>query len=306
MIYKGRNRDIAWFAMTDTDWSVRKRVISDWLDPGNFDANGQQRCALSDLTSRSPVRTEGFTAAIELDDSRRRRSVSLGGETAERQEMGLPGCGHRASPSETGALSAQHNARKECKVARRCPLLALSRPAGMFVEARTLSRACCTPNSRARARGPQERWSRAHQPAQRGSRRGSSKTRCPKLVIGVTGGRDAHPAAAPTPCQPSAAPLTPTAGVGCTTAVTIRTVSTAMSGRSPAVRPREARLLSVWMIETTGRQRVCLIEGSNLSRFVDRLEDACLPPRSKRPGLGAAPSGRRSLQATPGRRFSIP
>ena len=57
-IYKGRNRDTAWFAVTDTDWTVRKRVNSDWLDPGNFDANGQQRCALSNATSRSPVRTE--------------------------------------------------------------------------------------------------------------------------------------------------------------------------------------------------------------------------------------------------------
>jgi RimJ/RimL family protein N-acetyltransferase len=52
MIYKGRNRDTAWFAMTDTDWGVRKRVISAWLDPGNFDVNGKQRSALSALTSR--------------------------------------------------------------------------------------------------------------------------------------------------------------------------------------------------------------------------------------------------------------
>ena len=118
-------------------------------------------------------------------------------------------------PIGNGALSAQHNARKQRKVARRCPLLTLSRPAGMFVEARTLSRACCAPNSRVRARGPQERWSRAHQPAQRGSRRGRSKTRCPKLVIGVTGGRDAHSAAAPNPCQAVRRSLTPTTGVGC-------------------------------------------------------------------------------------------
>lgn len=51
-IYKGRNRDTAWFAMTDADWSVRERVISAWLDPDNFDPSGQQRSALSALTSR--------------------------------------------------------------------------------------------------------------------------------------------------------------------------------------------------------------------------------------------------------------
>ncbi len=48
-IYKGRNRDTAWFAMTDTDWAVRKNLISAWLDPGNFDPEGQQRSALSAL-----------------------------------------------------------------------------------------------------------------------------------------------------------------------------------------------------------------------------------------------------------------
>ncbi|MGI8413434.1 MAG: GNAT family N-acetyltransferase [Solirubrobacteraceae bacterium] len=52
MIYKGRNRDTAWFAMTGRDWAVRGRVISDWLDPGNFGSDGQQRSALSDLTVR--------------------------------------------------------------------------------------------------------------------------------------------------------------------------------------------------------------------------------------------------------------
>lgn len=51
-IYKGRNRDTAWFAMTDADCSVRERVISAWLDPDNFDPSGQQRSALSALTSR--------------------------------------------------------------------------------------------------------------------------------------------------------------------------------------------------------------------------------------------------------------
>jgi RimJ/RimL family protein N-acetyltransferase len=51
MIYKGRNRDTAWFAMTDANWAVLKRAISAWLDPGNFGPGGQQRRALSVLTS---------------------------------------------------------------------------------------------------------------------------------------------------------------------------------------------------------------------------------------------------------------
>lgn len=46
MIVKGRNRDTAWYAITDADWpSVRARWI-DWLAPANFDAAGRQRRSL--------------------------------------------------------------------------------------------------------------------------------------------------------------------------------------------------------------------------------------------------------------------
>lgn len=59
-IYKGRNRDTAWFAMVDRDWPGLQRAYRTWLDPANFDAAGRQRQRLSDLTrpclvSRDPV-----------------------------------------------------------------------------------------------------------------------------------------------------------------------------------------------------------------------------------------------------------
>jgi RimJ/RimL family protein N-acetyltransferase len=47
MIVKGRNRDTAWFSMLDCEWPVRKAGFERWLDPSNFDANGQQKSALS-------------------------------------------------------------------------------------------------------------------------------------------------------------------------------------------------------------------------------------------------------------------
>ncbi|MCM2561604.1 GNAT family N-acetyltransferase [Lutimaribacter sp. EGI FJ00015] len=50
MIVKGRNRDTAWFAATDADWPALKEAFNVWLAPGNFDAQGQQRERLSDLT----------------------------------------------------------------------------------------------------------------------------------------------------------------------------------------------------------------------------------------------------------------
>ena len=49
MIYKGRNRDTAWFAMLDRDWPRIGRAHRDWLAPQNFDATGQQRRRLSEV-----------------------------------------------------------------------------------------------------------------------------------------------------------------------------------------------------------------------------------------------------------------
>jgi hypothetical protein len=49
MIVKGRRRDTAWFSMLDCEWPVRKAGFERWLDPSNFDANGQQKSSLSVL-----------------------------------------------------------------------------------------------------------------------------------------------------------------------------------------------------------------------------------------------------------------
>jgi RimJ/RimL family protein N-acetyltransferase len=49
MIIKGRNRDTAWYSMTDEEWPSRKRAFEKWLDPSNFDANGRQLRSLSEF-----------------------------------------------------------------------------------------------------------------------------------------------------------------------------------------------------------------------------------------------------------------
>ena len=51
LVVKGRNRDTAWFAMTDGDWACLRPAWAAWLDPANFDAAGGQRRALGDLTA---------------------------------------------------------------------------------------------------------------------------------------------------------------------------------------------------------------------------------------------------------------
>ena len=49
-VNKGRNRDTAWFAAIDREWPALNDAYQQWLDPSNFDRQGQQRTSLRDLT----------------------------------------------------------------------------------------------------------------------------------------------------------------------------------------------------------------------------------------------------------------
>lgn len=49
MIVKGRNRDTAWFAITNAEWPAVGRAHARWLDRGNLDSGGQQQRRLGDL-----------------------------------------------------------------------------------------------------------------------------------------------------------------------------------------------------------------------------------------------------------------
>lgn len=43
VVYKGRNRDTAWFSLTDHEWPSVRAAFEQWLDPANFDTDGRQR-----------------------------------------------------------------------------------------------------------------------------------------------------------------------------------------------------------------------------------------------------------------------
>ncbi|SDU28992.1 GNAT family N-acetyltransferase [Stappia sp. ES.058] len=49
VIYKGRNRDTAWFSITDREWPALKAAFEAWLAPENFDAEGRQRRSLQEM-----------------------------------------------------------------------------------------------------------------------------------------------------------------------------------------------------------------------------------------------------------------
>jgi RimJ/RimL family protein N-acetyltransferase len=49
-VVKGHNRDTAWLSITDSEWPAIRAAFERWLDPANFDADGEQRLRLSNLT----------------------------------------------------------------------------------------------------------------------------------------------------------------------------------------------------------------------------------------------------------------
>jgi RimJ/RimL family protein N-acetyltransferase len=48
-MYRQRNRDTAWYSILDREWSAARTAFESWLDPANFDSDGQQRRSLSTL-----------------------------------------------------------------------------------------------------------------------------------------------------------------------------------------------------------------------------------------------------------------
>ena len=49
-VYKGRNRDTAWYAAIDAEWPALREAFRALLDPSNFDGHGRQRTRLTDRT----------------------------------------------------------------------------------------------------------------------------------------------------------------------------------------------------------------------------------------------------------------
>jgi RimJ/RimL family protein N-acetyltransferase len=49
-VYKGRNRDTAWYAAIDAEWTTLRQAFENWLAEDNFDEHGRQRVSLAHWT----------------------------------------------------------------------------------------------------------------------------------------------------------------------------------------------------------------------------------------------------------------
>lgn len=59
VVYKGRNRDTAWFSIIDGEWPALKRAYEDWLAPANLEADGRQRRRLADFIAEARSAASG-------------------------------------------------------------------------------------------------------------------------------------------------------------------------------------------------------------------------------------------------------
>jgi RimJ/RimL family protein N-acetyltransferase len=48
-VIKGRNRDTAWFSITDAEWPLRRAAFEAWLAPENFNTGGDQLRSLAEI-----------------------------------------------------------------------------------------------------------------------------------------------------------------------------------------------------------------------------------------------------------------
>ncbi len=53
LVVKGENRDTAWYSIIDKEWPDLGKAYEGWLDPANFDSDGNQKRRLEDF--RKPL-----------------------------------------------------------------------------------------------------------------------------------------------------------------------------------------------------------------------------------------------------------
>jgi RimJ/RimL family protein N-acetyltransferase len=59
VVYRGRNRDTAWFSVLDSEWPALRPSYTRWLDSGNFNAQREQIERLVDLIAQQRATASG-------------------------------------------------------------------------------------------------------------------------------------------------------------------------------------------------------------------------------------------------------
>jgi RimJ/RimL family protein N-acetyltransferase len=62
VVAKGRNRDTAWYSITDAEWPAIRDALEHWLEPANFDGNGRQIRRLRDSMPKGDSRVDPLAA----------------------------------------------------------------------------------------------------------------------------------------------------------------------------------------------------------------------------------------------------
>jgi hypothetical protein len=133
VVYRGRSRDTAWYAITDGDWPQVKQAFETWLEPANFDIDGttspapgvpQPRCGFRPAEFRVASASERWMAQVEIrtaslaDLARRsdsltcrqlRRQRSMAGTVARRgRRLGRPPRSRRTPAVRPAGLPRVH------------------------------------------------------------------------------------------------------------------------------------------------------------------------------------------------------
>jgi len=60
MIFKGRNRDTAWYSILDDEWPDVRSIFETWLQEDNFDIDGSARTSLSEMMQQRKFSQRGI------------------------------------------------------------------------------------------------------------------------------------------------------------------------------------------------------------------------------------------------------
>jgi RimJ/RimL family protein N-acetyltransferase len=66
-VFKGKNRDTAWFSMLDSEWPLQRAIFEAWLHADNFDSSGKQKKSLQQIRAEQlwPARLDCINCGRE-------------------------------------------------------------------------------------------------------------------------------------------------------------------------------------------------------------------------------------------------